>query len=64
MHRLFVHGTLASGRPNKHVLAHVDGTWEQATVRGDLYDRVKAPVTLSSGEFVDAWLYVDRAAAD
>jgi len=34
--RLFVYGTLAPGRPNTHVLAHVPGTWEAATVRGTL----------------------------
>jgi gamma-glutamylcyclotransferase (GGCT)/AIG2-like uncharacterized protein YtfP len=36
-HRLFVYGTLAPGRPNEHVLADVPGTWEPATVRGDLH---------------------------
>ena len=35
-HRLFVYGTLAPGRPNQHVLAGVPGTWEPATVRGEL----------------------------
>ena len=35
-HRLFVYGTLAPGRPNEHVLADVPGTWEPATVRGEL----------------------------
>jgi gamma-glutamylcyclotransferase (GGCT)/AIG2-like uncharacterized protein YtfP len=35
-HRLFVYGTLAPGRPNAHVLADVPGTWEPATVRGEL----------------------------
>ncbi|HET9421014.1 MAG TPA: gamma-glutamylcyclotransferase family protein [Nocardioides sp.] len=35
-HRLFVYGTLAPGRPNEHVLAGVPGTWEPATVRGEL----------------------------
>lgn len=111
MQRLFVYGTLAPGRPNQHVLAHVPGTWEPATVKGDLvergwgaaagfpalvlgsdgdevagfvlasesladewarldefegdgYDRVLAPVALSSGEVVDAWLYVDRTVTD
>jgi gamma-glutamylcyclotransferase (GGCT)/AIG2-like uncharacterized protein YtfP len=34
--RLFVYGTLAPGRPNAHVLAPLDGTWEPATVRGAL----------------------------
>jgi len=35
-YRLFVYGTLAPGRPNEHVLAGVPGTWEPATVRGEL----------------------------
>jgi gamma-glutamylcyclotransferase (GGCT)/AIG2-like uncharacterized protein YtfP len=35
-HRLFVYGTLAPGRPNEHVLAGIPGTWEPATVRGEL----------------------------
>ncbi len=33
---LFVYGTLAPGRPNAHMLAHVSGTWEPATVTGTL----------------------------
>ena len=36
---LFVYGTLAPGRPNEHVLADVPGSWEPATVRGELVDR-------------------------
>jgi len=35
--RLFVYGTLAPGRPNEHVLAGVDGTWQPATMRGHLH---------------------------
>lgn len=34
--RLFVYGTLALGRPDDHVLESIDGTWEKATVRGNL----------------------------
>ncbi len=110
MHRLFVYGTLAPGRPNAHVLAGVAGEWEEGTVRGDLmergwgatagypalvlrpdanevagfvlssdaldgewerldefegpgYERVLAPVTLSSGAVVEAWLCAERAEA-
>jgi gamma-glutamylcyclotransferase (GGCT)/AIG2-like uncharacterized protein YtfP len=33
---LFVYGTLAPGRSNAHILADVPGTWEPATVRGQL----------------------------
>lgn len=36
MHRLFVYGTLAPGRPNEHVLAGIPGRWEAATVTGTL----------------------------
>ena len=36
IHRLFVYGTLAPGRPNEHVLAEIPGMWEAATVRGKL----------------------------
>ena len=34
--RLFVYGTLAPGRPNEHVLAPVQGSWQPATMRGRL----------------------------
>src|SRR5215210_8802007 len=36
IHRLFVYGTLAPGRPNEHVLADVPGEWEPGTVTGRL----------------------------
>lgn len=36
MHRLFVYGTLAPGRPNEHVLADIPGQWQPATVTGTL----------------------------
>ena len=36
IHRLFVYGTLAPGRPNEHVLADVPGQWQPATVTGTL----------------------------
>ena len=36
IHRLFVYGTLAPGRPNEHVLADIPGNWESATVMGTL----------------------------
>lgn len=34
--RLFVYGTLAPGRSNAHVLSHVPGSWQKATIRGHL----------------------------
>lgn len=39
MHKLFIYGTLAPGRPNEHILSDVDGTWESATVKGKLYKK-------------------------
>ncbi len=36
---LFVYGTLAPGRSSEHVLAHLEGRWTPAVVRGDLLDR-------------------------
>jgi len=37
LHRLFVYGTLAPGKPNERVLRGVDGSWEEASVRGTLH---------------------------
>jgi gamma-glutamylcyclotransferase (GGCT)/AIG2-like uncharacterized protein YtfP len=34
--RLCVYGSLAPGEPNHHVVAPFGGTWERATVHGDL----------------------------
>lgn len=36
---LFIYGTLAPGRPNAHVLAHVPGTWRTAKITGTLFKR-------------------------
>jgi len=36
-HPLFVYGTLGPGQPNAHQLEEMDGTWEQASVRGTLH---------------------------
>lgn len=33
---LFVYGTLAPGKPNHHVLADIPGTWQVATLHGEL----------------------------
>ncbi len=35
---LFVYGTLGPGRPNEHVLGAIGGTWQAATVKGNLRD--------------------------
>lgn len=37
MERLFVYGSLQPGGPNEHVLSDLPGTWEQAALRGRLY---------------------------
>ena len=37
MQRLFVYGSLAPGKINAHLLDGIDGTWEEATVRGVLH---------------------------
>ena len=34
--QLFVYGTLGPGRPNGHVLEAIGGSWETATVNGNL----------------------------
>ncbi|MGB5867383.1 MAG: gamma-glutamylcyclotransferase family protein [Arcobacteraceae bacterium] len=36
--KLFVYGTLGLGRPNEHILNNIGGTWEVATVTGNLKD--------------------------
>jgi gamma-glutamylcyclotransferase (GGCT)/AIG2-like uncharacterized protein YtfP len=38
-HRIFVYGTLAPGRPNEQVLAHLHGEWQPATVTGTLLQK-------------------------
>lgn len=38
VHRLFVYGTLAPGKPNAHILASIEGEWEPATATGTLHD--------------------------
>ena len=34
--RLFVYGTLAPGRSNAHMLSHIAGSWQKASIRGRL----------------------------
>ena len=36
LNRLFVYGTLAPGRSNAHVLSHVPGSWQRASIHGHL----------------------------
>ena len=39
MQRLFVYGTLAPGRVNHDVLEDIPGSWEEATLRGKLFQK-------------------------
>ena len=36
---LFVYGTLAPGQPNEHILREIGGKWEEASVKGKLYEK-------------------------
>jgi gamma-glutamylcyclotransferase (GGCT)/AIG2-like uncharacterized protein YtfP len=36
MQRLFVYGSLQPGGTNAHMLSDLDGTWQAASIRGDL----------------------------
>jgi len=36
LEKLFIYGTLGPGRPNEHILADFGGTWEKATITGNL----------------------------
>lgn len=38
INKLFVYGTLGPGRPNEYIMSEIGGTWEEATVRGKLYE--------------------------
>ncbi|MDO4897485.1 MAG: gamma-glutamylcyclotransferase [Moraxella sp.] len=37
MEHLFIYGTLAPNRPNHHIMAPIDGTWQNATIKGFLH---------------------------
>ncbi len=37
--RLFVYGTLGPGRPNEHILADIGGTWNNASLKGNLHQK-------------------------
>ena len=39
MENFFVYGSLQPGAPNEHVLAHVEGKWQPAVVRGRLVEK-------------------------
>ncbi len=39
MEKLFIYGTLAPGRPNEHKMNDINGTWQEAIVKGKLEDK-------------------------
>lgn len=39
MNRLFIYGSLAPNEINGHILKGIGGTWEEATVKGILYEK-------------------------
>ncbi|MEM8899714.1 MAG: gamma-glutamylcyclotransferase family protein [Bacteroidota bacterium] len=38
MKKLFVYGSLGPGRPNEHIISSIGGSWQTASVRGNLYE--------------------------
>ncbi len=36
--QLFIYGTLGPGRPNEHILKAIGGSWQAASVNGNLRD--------------------------
>ncbi|WP_286927617.1 gamma-glutamylcyclotransferase family protein [Flavobacterium sp. UBA4197] len=36
---LIIYGTLAPGKPNHHIMEHIRGEWQQATVKGKLENK-------------------------
>ena len=55
--RLFVYGSLAPNRANHHVISHVQGTWQPATVKGKLHDQGWGGGTWLSGNWA---LWISR----
>ncbi len=39
INNLFVYGTLGPGRPNEHILASIGGSWQEASVKGNLHQK-------------------------
>ena len=37
INKLFVYGTLGPGGPNEHILTKIGGSWEEASVKGNLF---------------------------
>ena len=61
---LFVYGTLAPGRPNEHILQHLQGSWQPAIVIGSLQNKgwgaelgYPAIVLSTEGEDIQGFLF-------
>jgi gamma-glutamylcyclotransferase (GGCT)/AIG2-like uncharacterized protein YtfP len=37
--RLFIYGTLGPGRPNEHIMTTIGGTWQTASIYGELQEK-------------------------
>jgi gamma-glutamylcyclotransferase (GGCT)/AIG2-like uncharacterized protein YtfP len=65
--RLFVYGTLAPSRPNAHILQNIGGSWEEASVKGKLFQEgwgasmgYPAIIPDESGEKVEGFLFTSK----
>lgn len=68
---LFVYGTLAPGRPNAHVLAGLEGSWQAATITGTLYPEgwgatlgFPAVIPSGRGQIVDGYVFISSELPD
>lgn len=67
MQKLFIYGTLATGRPNEHKLNDIEGSWQKAKVKGYLKEEgwgsnMGYPgITLDEkAPFVDGFLFISN----
>jgi gamma-glutamylcyclotransferase (GGCT)/AIG2-like uncharacterized protein YtfP len=37
--RLFIYGTLGPGRPNEHIMTAIGGSWQTASIYGELQEK-------------------------
>jgi gamma-glutamylcyclotransferase (GGCT)/AIG2-like uncharacterized protein YtfP len=65
--RLFVYGTLAPGRENHHLMRDIEGSWESATIRGQLISEgwgaahgCPGVIPNENGEQVSGYLFTSR----
>jgi gamma-glutamylcyclotransferase (GGCT)/AIG2-like uncharacterized protein YtfP len=65
--KLFVYGTLCPDRPNEHILKHIGGSFEEASVRGILHNEgwgatmgYPALVVDPDGEEVKGFLFISK----